>query len=124
MDTLPLILLGIRTALKGVLKFTTAEMVYGTTLRLPIFHSFYPTAPRIHQWPSHISDGLSTATHEIIRCDGVRKRLQPPMTVPTQLSNELISISLLLLMVAMTQFRSIASSLPTSILTIRTLILK
>ncbi len=35
MDTLPLILLGIRTALKEDVSATTAEMVYGTTLRLP-----------------------------------------------------------------------------------------
>ena len=35
MDTLPLALLGIRTAIKENLKATTAEMVYGTTLRLP-----------------------------------------------------------------------------------------
>ena len=35
MDTLPLILLGIRTALKEDLSSTAAELVYGTTLRLP-----------------------------------------------------------------------------------------
>ncbi len=35
MDTLPLILLGIRTVLKEDISATTAEMVYGTTLRLP-----------------------------------------------------------------------------------------
>ena len=34
-DALPLVLLGIRTALKEDLSATTAEMVYGTTLRLP-----------------------------------------------------------------------------------------
>lgn len=32
---LPMILLGIRTTLKQDLKYTTAEMVYGNTLRLP-----------------------------------------------------------------------------------------
>jgi len=106
MNTLPLILLGIRKALKEDLKFTTAEMVYGTTLRLPgefftpsttdslpdpsnfihqlktHFQTVRPTAPRIHQGPSHISDGLSTATHVFIRCDGVRKPLQPPNDGP------------------------------------------
>lgn len=35
LDALPLILLGVRTALKQDLKCTTAEMVYGTTLQLP-----------------------------------------------------------------------------------------
>ena len=34
-DTLPLVLLGIRTALKEDLSATAAETVYGTTLRLP-----------------------------------------------------------------------------------------
>ena len=35
MDTLPLVLLGVRTALKEDISSTAAEMVYGTTLRLP-----------------------------------------------------------------------------------------
>ena len=35
MDVLPLVLLGIRTALKEDISSTAAEMVYGTTLRLP-----------------------------------------------------------------------------------------
>ena len=35
MDTLSLVLLGVRTALKEDLHCTTAELVYGTTLRLP-----------------------------------------------------------------------------------------
>ena len=35
METLPLILIGIHTALKEDLNATTAEMGYGTTLRLP-----------------------------------------------------------------------------------------
>ena len=35
MDSLPLVLLGIRTALKEDIQSTAAEMVYGTTLRLP-----------------------------------------------------------------------------------------
>ena len=34
-DSLPLILLGIHTTLKEDLHCTTAELVYGTTLRLP-----------------------------------------------------------------------------------------
>ena len=35
MDTLPMVRLGVRTALKEDLYCTAAEMVYGTTLRLP-----------------------------------------------------------------------------------------
>ena len=34
-DMLPMVLLGIRTSLKQDLKGSTAELVYGTTLRLP-----------------------------------------------------------------------------------------
>ena len=43
MTTLPLILLGIRTALKQDLNSTAADMVYGTTLRLP--GEFFNPAP-------------------------------------------------------------------------------
>ena len=35
MNALPLVLLGIQTALKENISTTEAEMVYGTTLRLP-----------------------------------------------------------------------------------------
>ena len=35
MDSFPLVLLGIRTALKEDVGATAAEMVYGTTIRLP-----------------------------------------------------------------------------------------
>ena len=35
MEPIPLVLLGIRTAVKDDLKCSTAEMVYGTTLRFP-----------------------------------------------------------------------------------------
>ncbi|VDP63381.1 unnamed protein product [Schistosoma mattheei] len=34
-DTLPLVLLGIRNALKADIVYTAAQLVYGTTLRLP-----------------------------------------------------------------------------------------
>ena len=43
MTTLPLILLGIRTALKQDLNSTAADMVYSTTLRLP--GEFFNSAP-------------------------------------------------------------------------------
>ena len=43
MDTLPLVLLGIRTALKEDLACTVAEMVYGVTLRLP--GEFFAASP-------------------------------------------------------------------------------
>ena len=106
MDSLPLILLGIRTALKQDISSTAAEMVYGTTLRLPgeffisspsislsdpsdfvsklrsHFQTVRPISPRPTQRTSHIPDELSTATHVFIRQDGVRKPLQPPYDGP------------------------------------------
>ena len=106
MDSLPLILLGIRTAVKEDISSTAAEMVYGTTLRLPgeffttshlnplpdpsnfvsrlrtHFKSIRPSPPRPTQWNSNIPHGLSTATHVFIRHDAVRKPLQPPYDGP------------------------------------------
>ena len=106
MDSLPLILLGIRTAVKEDISSTAAEMVYGTTLRLPgeffttshlnplpdpsnlvsrlrtHFKSIRPSPPRPTQWNSNIPHGLSTATHVFIRHDAVRKPLRPPYDGP------------------------------------------
>ena len=106
MDTLPLVLLGLRTALKEDISATSAEMVYGTTLRLPgefftfspttslpdpsdfvmqlksHFQSIRPQPPRITQRNSNIPHNLSTATHVFVRHDGVRKPLQPPYDGP------------------------------------------
>ena len=42
---LPLVLLGIRSALKVDLKCSTAELVYGTTLRLP--GDFFLSSPTV-----------------------------------------------------------------------------
>ena len=105
-ETLPLILLGIRTALKEDLNATTAEMVYGTTLRLPgeffstssatplpdpsefinqlktHFRTLQSTPPRATNRISHIPNDLSTATHVFVRQDAIRKPLQPPYNGP------------------------------------------
>ena len=105
-ETLPLILLGIRTALKEDLKATTAEMVYGTTLRLPgeffstssatplpdpsefinqlktHFRTLQSTPPRATNRISHIPNDLSTATHVFVRQDAIRKPLRPPYNGP------------------------------------------
>ena len=106
MDTLPLILLGIRSAIKEDISSTAAEMVYGATLRLPgefinpspttalpdlssfithlktHFRSTTPVSPRPTQTNSSIPPSLLTATHVFIRHDGVRKPLQPPYDGP------------------------------------------
>ena len=113
-ESLPLVLLGIRTALKEDLHCTAAELVYGTNLRLPgefftspsstptLERSDYvlqlksrmsqirPISPRLPQRHNFVNPDLSTCTHVFIRHDAVRKPLQPPYI---QWSNVLTSIS-------------------------------
>ncbi len=55
-DTLPLVLLGIRTAFKPDLNATVSELVYGTTLRLP--GQFFHTSPTPLSDPSNFVDQL------------------------------------------------------------------
>jgi cleavage and polyadenylation specificity factor subunit 1 len=106
-DTLPLALLGIRTSLKEDIGCTAAELVYGTSLRLPggffmpqvesdntdlntyvtRLKSMMQTvraAPPRHP-PSlrtHVHDDLSTASYVFVRHDAVRKPLQQPYDGP------------------------------------------
>ncbi len=103
---LPLILLGIRTALKGDTHSAAAEMVYGTTLRLAGEFFMFPSTPpavepvdyvsklKTHMQQlrpppprpplrnSRVSKGLSSCTHVFVRHDAVRKPLQPPYDGP------------------------------------------
>ena len=106
-EVLPLVLLGIRTALKADLQCSTAELVYGTTLRLPgeFFDSESSTAladpadyvtrlklvmsklkatPVRKQTPrkTHIHGDLSSSTHVFIRRDRVKTSLQKPYDGP------------------------------------------
>ena len=100
-EALPLVLLGIRTALKEDIGCTAAELVYGTNLCLPggyftpqedchtdpiLFvsdlkkhmRSLHAIPPRHTTRPHvHVSDSLSTTTHVFIQHDAVRKPLQP-----------------------------------------------
>lgn len=105
-DALPLVLLGIRTALKEDITCTAAELVYGTSLRLPgeffttsshdgVDPSTYVTGlqtvmqnlratptrqtPRPHVF---VSDTLSSGSHIFIRHDATRKPLQQPYDGP------------------------------------------
>ena len=106
MTTLPLILLGLRTSVKQDLNSTTAEMVYGTTLRVPgefltpspttslpqpsefinklktHFRHIKPIPPRHNTSHVNIPQALATATHVFVRHDAVRKPLQPPYDGP------------------------------------------
>ena len=106
-DSLPLVLLGIRAALKDDMQCSTAELVYGTVLRLPgeFFHnsdnaelddpSSYAARLRVtmqklqatpvHSQPQrkvHVCKELPSCTHVFVRNDTVRKPLQQPYTGP------------------------------------------
>lgn len=98
-DFLPLILLGIRTTLKEDTHSTVAEMVYGTTLRLPgefsslpstspsvepvdyvsklktHMQQLRPTPPRSPLRNSHVNRDLSSCTHVFVRHNAVCKPL-------------------------------------------------
>ena len=107
-ESLPLVLLGIRTALKKDLGCSTAELVYGTTLRLP-GEFFSPSVPfsspdpasyatrlkaamaKLRPIPTrpHPSDrytymprDLASCTHVFLRRDSVKAPLQAPYDGP------------------------------------------
>ena len=105
-DSLPMALLGIRTTIKQDCHCTPAELVYGTTLRIP--GEFFTPSPdtatpdpssyvtklkesmkylraspsRQQQRSSYVSDNLQTCTHAFIRHDAIRKPLQAPYEGP------------------------------------------
>ena len=108
-EPLPLVSLGIRTALKSDLQCSTAELVYGTTLRLPgeFFQSSSNALPPLPdpttfvarlrdamrdlratpvrtqpQRNAYVSKDLSSCTHVFIHHDMVRKPLQQPYDGP------------------------------------------
>ena len=107
MESLPLVLLGIRTAIKEDLRFSTAELVYGTTLRLPgefitpssssipLDYNDYITRLRCFMTnlkatpprtpgicPSFVSPALTKASHVFVRRDSVKRPLQRPYDGP------------------------------------------
>ena len=106
-EALPLVMLGIRTSLKSDLQCSPAELVYGTTLRIPgamfiptaitqlpdpdnyvqnlktLMNALQPTPPRVNPHPySYVDPTLQTATHVFVRQDGVKKSLQQPYNGP------------------------------------------
>ena len=105
-DSLPLILLGIGAALKQDLNCSTAELVYGTTLRVPgefftpacdkeledptsyvtqlrsTMRQLQPVPSRTRDSNVYIHDDLLSSSHVFIRHDGVHTSLQPPCDGP------------------------------------------
>ena len=104
-DSLPLVLLGLRTAYKEDLQASAADLVYGEPLRIPgelvvavpqdidssIFiqqlrsniNKLRSTPASRHATPgTFIHNDLSTCTHVFLRQDGIRRSLQPPYSGP------------------------------------------
>ena len=105
-EALPLVLLGIHSSLKEDLHTSTSELVYGTTLRLPgqffapsldkevTGPASYVSRLRTHMQQVHPTPTshrarikpcqlfLNTCTHVFVRCDALRKALQPTYDGP------------------------------------------
>lgn len=104
-ETLPVILLGIRSALKEDIGASSAELVFGTTLRLPadIFteskpslpdndfitqlkdkmNKLKPTPTSKHSEPKFfVHKDLKTCSHVMLRLDHVKPALTQPFTGP------------------------------------------
>nr|VZI49970.1 unnamed protein product [Spirometra erinaceieuropaei] len=103
---IPLVLLGIRSALKPDLVCSTAELVFGATVRLPnemisptpqgafedptnllhrlrqFMRTLSPVPPRSSAFPSYLEKDLATCSHVYLRCDRVRRPLEPPYDGP------------------------------------------
>ncbi|GFW24853.1 transposon Tf2-6 polyprotein [Trichonephila clavipes] len=105
-DILPIVLLGLRSAMKNDLKATSSQLVYGTTLRLPsdlisseslqtsvtptyvsklisMMRKLSPISPDSHSCTkSYVHQSLSTCTHVFLRNDEIQPPLTPPYTGP------------------------------------------
>lgn len=104
-ESLPIVLLGIRSSFKEDLKATAAEMVYGEGIRLPgeffspnnqventtevitrlrkHFNTLRPTQPVSHgKQKLFIAKDLQSCTHVFLRFDAVKKSLQAPYNGP------------------------------------------
>lgn len=111
-DVLPTVLLGLRSSLKEDINATTAELVYGTTLRLPgefFINEEMPADPEIfvEKFRKHMQQvrpsptafhdrrkafshkTLYTCTHAFLRVDAVKKPLQHPYDDPYKIIERL-----------------------------------
>ncbi|XP_064469741.1 uncharacterized protein LOC135384469 [Ornithodoros turicata] len=87
-EALPVILFGLRSLFKFDLGCTTAQLVYGTTLRLP-GEFFAPASANTVPDPTevYVHRDLLTCTHVFVRVDAVRKPLQPSYNGPYPVSS-------------------------------------
>ncbi|XP_072179818.1 uncharacterized protein [Diadema setosum] len=103
-EHLPVILLGIRSTVKDDLSCSPAELVFGTTLRLPAqfvdpkradvdpsdyvsrlrdhMSQINPTSPRAQSTTTYLPKDLCTCSHVFVRVDRVRKPLEQPYSGP------------------------------------------
>lgn len=105
-EALPIVLLGLRSTIKEELSATPAELVYGTTLRLPgdffgntsdpdfnplsyvhrlrgVIEQIVPTATSAHAKAKiFVPTALDTCSHVFVRVDRVRSPLEPPYDGP------------------------------------------
>ncbi|GBM79530.1 Transposon Ty3-G Gag-Pol polyprotein [Araneus ventricosus] len=105
-ETLPIVLLGIRSAIKPDINATCAELFYGTTLRLPsdilnsksdlstptdtciskfklMMQSINPISTSRHSFkPIYIHPSLQTCSHVFLRVHSAKPPLSPPYTGP------------------------------------------
>ncbi|KFD49746.1 hypothetical protein M514_09341, partial [Trichuris suis] len=109
-DSLPFVMLGIRAAVKEELRYSSAELVYGSPLRPPaiffsasvsysdtsalmaqldaFFKSMRPTPtrqPTQRYW--HVPQSLSTASHVFLRVNTHRPPLSPAYEGPLTITN-------------------------------------
>ena len=115
-DSLPMVLLGLRSAYKDDFQACTAELVYGTTLCLPgqffdvsarssvnptsdlvcklkqTMQKLQTTPTKLHTRTTYVSKKLDTCTHDFVRQDHVQKPLDMPYKGPYRVYTERASI--------------------------------
>lgn len=110
-DIIPIVLLGLRSAIKKDLNATSSQLVYGTTLRLPsdlistdnlpgnatptyvsnlisMMRKLNPIAPISHgSAKTYVNPSLKSCTHVFLRNDKIRPPLTPPYSGPHPVDN-------------------------------------
>lgn len=114
-ETLPVVLLGLRTCIKEDIKASAAELVYGMSLRLPgeffldeeitpdqqpFVEKFCENMRKIRARPAARHDRkrvfvhktLYTCTHVFVRVDTVKRPLEPPYESPFEIIERITDI--------------------------------